>query len=127
MAKAAKETAKAEDKKEKETVVKVAQNGVTRPKDGTTTGQVWEIADKLSADTQKPAVRKAVVDACHERGINTSTASTQYGKWRKFHGLVGDKSPGTGPAPAKETPEPTAVATSDAPPPPPPEAEVVTD
>lgn len=76
------------------TVTKVAQNGVTRPKDGTTTCRVWEIADEISSKLGKPADRKAVIDQVHAEGINTSTGATQYGKWRKFHGLVGEAAPG---------------------------------
>lgn len=82
---------------EQATVAKVQQNGVTRPKDGTTTGRVWAIADEISAKNQRPATRKEVIDQVHAEGINTSTGATQYGKWRKFHGLVGEEAPGRGP------------------------------
>ena len=64
-----------------------SQNGVTRPRDGTATGRVWEIADTLSADTKKPAVRADVLKAGEAEGLNASTIATQYGRWRKFNGL----------------------------------------
>jgi hypothetical protein len=97
----------------KEAVVKVQQNGVTRPKDGSTTGRVWAIADEISSKQQRPATRKEVIDQVHAEGINTSTGATQYGKWRKFHGLVGEQAPGRGEkpeAPASEAPASEAPA-----------------
>jgi len=63
-----------------------AQNGVTRPKAGTKTGRVWEIADELST-SDGPAARKDVMAASEAEGLNTATIATQYGRWRKFHGL----------------------------------------
>ena len=65
------------------------QNEVTRPKDGTKTGQVWAIADKLSeeGDNTVPATRGDVMKAGEAAGLNSATIATQYGRWRKFHGL----------------------------------------
>lgn len=82
-------------------VVKVQQNGVTRPKEGTTTGRVWAIADEISAKKGEPADRKTVIEQAVAEGINASTGATQYGKWRKFHGLVGEASPGRAAKPAE--------------------------
>lgn len=96
-----------------QTVTKVQQNGVTRPKDGTTTGRVWAIADEISAKTQQPATRKAVIEQVVAEGINASTGATQYGKWRKFHGLEGEKAPGRQAAAA--APAASADATPPAP------------
>ena len=64
-------------------------NDVTRPKDGTKTGQVWAIADKLSqeGDNTVPATRGDVMKAGEAAGLNPATIATQYGRWRKFHGL----------------------------------------
>ena len=97
-------------------VVKIAQNGITRPKDGTTTGRVWEIADAISEKNGAPADRKTVIEQVVAENINASTGATQYGKWRKFHGLIGEASPGraakpkadaapAAPAPIEETGE----------------------
>ncbi len=61
-------------------------NGVTRPKTKTKTGRVWEIADDLSSK-DGPAARKDVMQAGEAEGLNSATIATQYGRWRKFHGL----------------------------------------
>lgn len=58
-----------------------------RPKAGTTTAKVWDIADAL-LKTQKGKIsdaksfRAAVINECVEAGINSSTASVQFGKWK---------------------------------------------
>jgi hypothetical protein len=55
----------------------------TRPKAGTSTGKVWDLADALAAKhTDAKALRKAVIEACEAEGINASTASVQFGKWK---------------------------------------------
>lgn len=85
-------TEQVEDKAAVEKAPKVEQpkqNDVTRPKDGTKTGRVWEIADAMSNDAGEPAKRKPVLDAAIAEDINPATAATQYGRWRKFHGLEG--------------------------------------
>lgn len=51
-----------------------------RPKATSTTGRVWEIADRMREAGSTD--RKAVIAACEAEGINPSTASTQYGKWK---------------------------------------------
>lgn len=69
-------------------VEKDVQNGVPRPRSGTSTGRVWEICDEL-ADGSKgelPA-RTAVVEVADREGINANTVSTQMARWRKYHGL----------------------------------------
>lgn len=53
-----------------------------RPKEGSSTGRVWAIADEMST-TSAAADRKAVIAACEAAGINTATASTQFSKWLK--------------------------------------------
>jgi hypothetical protein len=80
-AKAAKEAAKPAK------VAPVSQNGVTRPTRGVTL-KVWEAADKISAEKKAPADRKEVVAACADDVPEVGTIHTQYGRWRKFHGLV---------------------------------------
>ena len=82
----------AKDKAEaaqKEAVVKDTKNGVTRPGSGTKTGRIWEIADTMSAELQAPAGRKVVLEAAEKEEINSATAATQYGRWRKYNGLEG--------------------------------------
>lgn len=101
-------------KKEKSAAVKKDQkNGVTRPKEGTTTGKVWDIADRLKA-------RAEVLAECRKRKINDATATTQFGKWRKYMGLEGRTSPKK--ATAKKGGKKGATKKK-SPPPPPPAAE----
>ena len=65
--------------------VRAAATGpATRPKAGTSTGRVWDICDKVAStmhDSEK-ALRKAIIAACEAEGINASTASVQFGKWK---------------------------------------------
>lgn len=79
-------------------------NGITRPKSGTATGRVWEIADKLSADKGEPAARGDVMAAAKAEGLNEATIATQYGRWRKFFGL-GRAKPVAAAAVAEDAPE----------------------
>lgn len=95
-----KEATKAPAKKAeaKEKIVRDTKNGITRPGEGTITGRVWGIADAISATanedgSKSPAMRAPVLNAAVAEKINESTAATQYGKWRKFHGLVGSGRP----------------------------------
>ena len=82
------------EKKEKpakpEKAPKIEQNGITRPGTNTTTGQVWAVADKISAKLKAPAPRGDVMKECVAAGINEATVATQYGKWRKFNGVVAE-------------------------------------
>ncbi len=84
-------------------------NGVRRPSAGTATRSVWDRADALSTSLSRTATRKEVVDACVAEGINSSTATTQFGKWAKHHGFVAEKSPGRVAAPASEAAPATAA------------------
>jgi hypothetical protein len=45
-----------------------AQHGVTRPKAGTSTGRVWELADRINAKTKEHATRAAVLEAFTKEG-----------------------------------------------------------
>lgn len=61
----------------------------TRPKGGTT-ARVWEICDthevaRNGGDIK--AMRSSIIAACEAEGINKSTASVQYGKWKSSNGL----------------------------------------
>lgn len=96
-AKVAKAEAKAAAKAEKAEaakaakVIPVSQNGIVRPKAGTATGRVWEVADQLSAKANAPAPRKDVLEVTKSEGINEATAATQYGRWCCFNGLSKQK------------------------------------
>jgi membrane protein involved in colicin uptake len=84
----------------------VQENGVSRPRDGSKTGRIWQIADELTTSKGSPAPRKDVLAKASEEGINPATAQTQYGRWRKFKGLKGPLEAPT--APATATPAITA-------------------
>lgn len=103
-----KATAKAKEKADKEAAAKTAaaaktekveQNGVTRPASGKTK-LVWDIADAMSKELKAPVSRKAITDAliAAPHLLVIGTIHTQYGKWRKFHGLVKEVA---APAPAE--------------------------
>lgn len=80
--------AKAEaDKKQERLDSKQEKNGVVRPLTGATL-KIWEIADAISAATKAPAERAAVMEQGKAAGLQEGTINTQYGRWRKYHGLV---------------------------------------
>lgn len=67
---------------------------VTRPKEGTTSAQVWDAADYYYKEAQTsekrythndPEFRDIVIDACVKWEINRSTATTQFSRWKKHH------------------------------------------
>jgi membrane protein involved in colicin uptake len=66
---------------------KIEQNDVVRPGAGTATGRIWEIADAQSAAAKAPAKRADVLKAAEAKGINVTTAATQFGRWCKFNGV----------------------------------------
>lgn len=80
--------------------VKIKQHGITRPSptDGEgkprKTFMVWDIADKISARTRKPATRAAVKVECSKlktpggkRLLSYSTFSNSFYAWRQFNGI----------------------------------------
>lgn len=73
-------------KKEVPVVIKDTKNGVTRPRVNSKTGVVWLIADRNPS-----ATREAVLKEATDKGVNIATASTQYGRWRKYNGLVTER------------------------------------
>ena len=81
----------AKPKKEKVVKVKVERerkNGFTRPKPGSRTVLVWDIADAISAEHGRPALRGEVLDAFVKQNPNGSLgmAGTQYSRWCTFNG-----------------------------------------
>lgn len=88
-AKVAKEAEKAAALAAKPKVERLRSNGQTRPAAGTTTGRVWEIADLLSAQLQRPAERAEVLAFAREENaaVNESTVATQYGRWCLFYNV----------------------------------------
>lgn len=81
----AKEESAAEEKPEK--VAREKQNGITKPAEGSKTGQVWDICDDLSQKAGRPALRGEVMAAGEAAGMSKGTVATQYGKWCTYHGV----------------------------------------
>lgn len=62
------------------------RNGVKRPGNpDSSTGKVWAIADQISAEQGRPALREEVLAACEPLGIHRATIATQYAKWTRFY------------------------------------------
>lgn len=60
-----------------------ASGPATRPKAGTSTGKVWDVADACKArGLEGKELRAAVIAECEALAINSSTASVQFGKWK---------------------------------------------
>jgi hypothetical protein len=69
---------------------RLVQNGITRPASGTTTGKIWDLADKMSADAGGQPVAIGTLRAHVElKQTNDHTIKTQYARWRQFHGIKG--------------------------------------
>lgn len=79
------------EKPKKETKPKIERerkNGATRPKPGSKTVVVWEIADAISAKMKRPALRNEVFDE-YTKKVPTGSigmAGTQYSRWCAFTG-----------------------------------------
>ena len=65
---------------------RIADGPAAQPSSGSKTGRVWEIAEELwvthNNTTDWKSFRPHVIGACEAQGINSSTASVQYGKWK---------------------------------------------
>jgi hypothetical protein len=77
-----------------------------RPKAGSKTGRVWELADMLTQKHGRKAKRQEVITTYISEGGNTATASTQYDLWQKaFDKLVP-------PVPHTHSPKGVSIATT---------------
>lgn len=88
-AKAAKEQAKLDAKAAKEAARQPEQNGIRRPGPDGLCGQVWSLADELSATLGQPVPIANLLEAGEAQGLNPSNIRTEYARWKKFHGLTG--------------------------------------
>ena len=61
----------------------ITQKELKPPKAGGITARVWEIADSIEGDPNSKSFRQAVIAACIAENIKSTTASTQFGRWRK--------------------------------------------
>lgn len=66
----------------------IEQHGVRRPSVGTATRKVWDIIEENLGPNNVIPTRGDVIEKAAAVGINNATASTQYGRFRKFHGLT---------------------------------------
>lgn len=88
-AKAAKEQAKLDGKAAKEASRQPEQNGIRRPGPDGLCGQVWTLADTLSASLGQAVPIANLLEAGVAAGLNPSNIRTEYARWKKFHGLTG--------------------------------------
>ena len=99
-------------KEPKPVVEKDSKNGITRPAAGEgPCHKVWSVCDVLAVETEggPAAVKKAAVVAkLAEYGVevNAATTSTQYTRWKKYHGLT---DPARAPGAKKVTTEAAAT------------------
>ena len=57
----------------------------SRPRPGTRTGRVWEVADEVTREKGRRAPRSEVVDRVAAEGGNRATANTQYQRWKSSY------------------------------------------
>lgn len=96
-------------KVEKVKVERDIKNDVTRPKAGSKTGRVWEIADKITAATKMAATRNAVMEEAAKENIPEATVATQFQRWRVYNAIP--RAPKADPKPKVEkAPKPAPAA-----------------
>lgn len=64
----------------------------SRPKAGTTTGLVWDMADALRAKLGRIPSGKEMIADCEREGLKAGTVSVQFGKWKTFVSQVQETS-----------------------------------
>lgn len=75
-----------------EKVERERRNGWVRPKPGSKTGRVWDIADEISKKKGDFATRAEVLEvAVNKEGAKLSMAATQYSRWRQFWGAPSER------------------------------------
>ena len=68
----------------------------SRPRAGTRTGRVWEVADEITRETGRRASRREVVDRIAAEEGNRATASTQYQHWKTSYEAPAEQAPAWG-------------------------------
>lgn len=66
---------------------RIKQNGITRPGEGTATGNIWLAADQLAAHLGRPVLSSELATHLGE-GYHPATISTQYNCWCTFNGVT---------------------------------------
>lgn len=81
-----------------------------RPRAGTRTARVWEIADEITRDMGRLAQRREVRERFVAEQGNAGTANTQYQYWRAHHAApTADRAPASTAPPANVSPRPLKV------------------
>lgn len=83
-----------------------SRNGVSRPAAGSKTAEVWAIADRISAEKKRPALREEVMAAGEAAKLNRGTIATQYARWTEFFGVTKEQR-----AAARDAEKPVTEAT----------------
>ena len=65
----------------------------SRPRPGTKTGRVWEVADEITTDSGRRASRREVVDRIEAEEGNPATANTQYQRWKSSYDAAVEEPP----------------------------------
>ena len=65
-----------------------------RPRLGTKTGRVWEVADEITRESGRRASRREVVDRIAAEEGNRATANTQYQHWKSSYDATVQEPPG---------------------------------
>lgn len=65
----------------------------SRPRPGTKTGRVWEVADEITRESGRRASRREVVDRIEAEEGNPATANTQYQRWKSSYDVAVEKPP----------------------------------
>ena len=68
----------------------------SRPRAGTRTGRVWEVADEITRETGRRASRREVVDRIAAEEGNRATANTQYQHWKTSSEAPAEQAPALG-------------------------------
>ena len=65
-------------------------NGITRPGEGSLTRHIWDVADAISAQAKRPALRDEVFAKVRETypDISKGTLATQYVRWGTYYGVT---------------------------------------
>ena len=67
----------------------------SRPRPGTRTGRVWEVADELTQEKGRRASRREVVERIVAENGNPATANTQYQHWKSSYEVAVEDPPGS--------------------------------
>lgn len=92
--KAKKEKKAKEPKPPKVPVVRLEhekKNGVVKPSPETSTGKIWKICQELGDATGAIPKRADVIEKALLLGLNSGTASTQFGRFCKYWGIKNER------------------------------------